>query len=93
MSNNIRKYKSIKEGFDKARDLELTAFVGGEKYGNAIQFTIGFEYACLSEKQLLDLIEIIAKRLALKKGFSATDWSEEKVVLADGSILLEDEND
>ena len=93
MSNNIRKYRTIKEGFEDAEDLELTAFVGGEKYGHSIQFTIGHCYACLSEKQLLDLIEVIAKRLALKKGFRATDWSDEKTVLPDGTIIIEEEAD
>lgn len=91
MSNDIRKYRTIKEGFKDAKDLELTAFVGGNKYGNAIKFTIGHEYACLSEKQLLDLIEVIIKRLACKKGFSATDWSDEKTVLPDGTIIVEKE--
>jgi len=91
MSNNIRKYRTIKECFENAKDLELTAFMGGKKYGHCIQFTIGHEYACLSEKQLLDLIEVIAKRLALKKGFCATDWSDEKTVLPNGTIVVEEE--
>ena len=93
MSNDIRKYKTISEESEGAGDLELTAFVGGEEHGPSIQFTIGNRYACLSESQLLDLIEVIAKRLALKKGFTATDWSEEKIVMPDGTIILEVEQD
>ena len=91
MSNNIRRYKSIRDGFDDADDLELTAFVGGEKYGRCIQFTIGGRYACLSEKQLFDLIEVIVKRLALKPGFCATDYSDEKLVFPDGTFKEGDE--
>lgn len=85
MSNTIRRYKTI-DYFERAKDLEVTAFVGGEEYGHCIQFTIGDEYACLSEIQLLDLIEVIAKRLALKRGFRATDYSEEKMVFPIGTI-------
>lgn len=91
MSNTIRKYRTIKDAFERPKDLELTAFVGGKKYGHCIQFTIGHEYACLSEKQLLDLIEVIVKRLALKKGFCATESSDEKTVLPDGTIVVERE--
>jgi len=91
MSNNIRRYKTIDKHFKRAEDLELTAFVGGEKFGHCIQFTIGDEYACLSEIQLLDLIEVIAKRLALKKGFRATDFSKEKIVFPDGTFIEESE--
>ena len=87
MSNDIRVYKTIKDGFEDANDLTLTAFVGGEEFGKCIQFTIGGRYACLSEKQLLDLIEVIAKRLASKKGFTATDISEAVIITPDGESV------
>jgi len=84
MSCDIRIYRTMKEGFEDAEDLELTAFVGPEENRRCIQFTIGRKYACLSEMQLLDLIEVIAKRLALKKGFTATGYSEPKIILPSG---------
>ena len=84
MSCDIRIYRTMKEGYESAKDLKLTAFVGPEGNRCCIQFTIGREYACLSEKQLLDLIEVIAKRLALKEGFTATGYSEPKVILPTG---------
>ncbi|MCD6148652.1 hypothetical protein J7J18_04725 [bacterium] len=74
----------MKEGYGNTKDLELTAFVGPEGNRYCIQFTIGGEYACLSEKQLLDLIEVIARRLALKEGFTATGYSKPKVILPTG---------
>jgi len=83
----------MKEGFDDAKDLTLTAFVGPEENKRCIQFTIGHEYACLSEAQLLDLIEVIAKRLALKKGFTATGYSKLKIILPDGSSEYEEDFD
>jgi len=92
MSNSIRRYKTINNHFERAKDLELTAFVGGEKFGHCIQFTIGDEYACLSEIQLIDLIETITKRLALKKGFRATDSNKEKIVFPDGTFVEEGED-
>jgi len=84
MSCDIRMYKTMKDGFDDAKDLTLTAFVGPEENRRCIQFTIGHEYACLSEAQLLDLIEVVAKRLALKEGFTATGYSEAKIILPNG---------
>jgi len=89
MSHKIRRYRSI-DPFP-SKDMELTAFVGGKKYGDGIAFTIGREYCCLSERQLLDLIEVIAKRLASKRGFGATEGGKAKTVLPDGTI--EDEED
>jgi len=81
----------MKEGFDDAKDLTLTAFVGPEENRRCIQFTIGHEYACLSEAQLLDLIEVVAKRLANKEGFIPTGHSKPKIILPDGTS--EDERD
>jgi len=77
MSKDIRIYESIDEvGLRGSKDLVLTAFVGGKKYGHCIQFTIGREFTCLSEKQLLDMVTVILKRLRCEKGFSATEWGE-----------------
>ena len=85
MSCDIRMYRTIKEGFDDAKDLTLTAFVGPEENRRCIQFTIGHEYTCLSETQLLDLIEVIAKRLTNKDGFTPTGYSKPKIILPDGT--------
>ena len=91
MSCDIRIYRTMKEEYGNVKDLELTAFVGPEGNRRCIQFTIGHEYACLSEAQLLDLIEVIAKRLANKEGFTPTGYSEPKIILPDGTS--EDEKD
>jgi len=72
MNNNLKRYSTIRDGFSKASDLNVGAFVGG-KYGKAIQFTIGNEYACLSEKQLVDLVGLILMRIDCEEGYSATD--------------------
>jgi len=85
MSCDIRIYRTMKEGFDDAKDLGLTAFVGPEENRRCIQFTIGHEYACLSEAQLLDLIEVIAERLANKDGFTPTGYSKPKIISPDGT--------
>ena len=77
MSKNIRIYESIDEkDLRGGKDLLLTAFMGGRKYGHCIQFTIGRECTYLSEKQLLDMMTVILKRLKCEKGFSATEWGE-----------------
>lgn len=98
MSNTIRRYKSI-EGDS---NLIVTAFVGGDEYGKAIQFTIQ-DYSCdsyvqLSERQVIDLIMTLLKRLGLKPYYSATSSSsfeinESKIVLPDGTIVLEEEEE
>jgi hypothetical protein len=67
-------------------DLSVTAFVGGEKYGSSIQFTTKNDYVALSEKQVLDLIAVLANRLRCKKGWSATDYGNEKTMLPNGKI-------
>jgi len=85
MSCDITIYRGYERGYGNVKDLELTAFVG-PRGGNrrCIQFTIGREYACLSEIQLLDLIEVIAKRLANKEGFTPTGYSKPKAMLPNG---------
>jgi len=87
MSEDIRKYKAIKEWFKEAEDMILTAVVGGEKYGRSIQFTIGDKYIVLSENQLLDLISVIARRLKCQEGFTATGYTEMKSVDEKGNLL------
>ncbi len=93
MSEDIRKYKAIKEWFEEAEDMTLTAVVGGEEYGHSIQFTIGDRYIVLSEYQLLDLISVIARRLKCQKGFTATGWTEMKSVDEKGNLLIEEEKE
>jgi len=86
MSCDIRRYVSI----DNDREfLDLTAFVGGEEYGRGIQFTVvGGDYVRLSEKQLLDLVFVIIARILGKKGFTATESADVKVVHPDGTITV-----
>jgi len=87
MSNDIRRYISI----DGDTYLDLTAFVGG-KYGKAMQFTItGKEnYVRLSEVQLLDLVYTIMARILSKRGFTATEMSDMKIVHPDGTITVDE---
>ena len=91
MSNNIRIYKAPKEWFRESEDMVLTAVVGGEKYGKSIQFTIGGEFIVLSEKQLLDLISVISRRLKGDKNFRATDTSIPLTILSNGDKIMEEE--
>ena len=51
--------------------MSLTSFMGGKK-GSSIQFTIGGNFVCLGNDELLDLIRVISSRLMRKKGYSAT---------------------
>jgi len=91
MSNNIRIYKAPKEWFRESEDMILTAVVGGKKYGSSIQFTIRGEFIVLSEKQLLDLISVISKRLKGDKNFRATDTSIPLTILSNGDKIMEEE--
>lgn len=90
MSETIRKYIHPKNWFKEGEDLELTALVGGDKYGNSIQFTINGCYTVLTEKQLLDLISTISRRLNCKTGFTATGTTELKTVDLNGDIFIEE---
>jgi len=88
MSNIIRRYKGVEDGI-----LEVIAMMGGDEYGKGIQFYIeSGESVVLSERQVIDLIITLLKRLGLKEGYSATDTSkfelEGWVVMPDGSIKL-----
>lgn len=93
MSNNIRRYRDIPgQTRDKAgreREMAVTAFVGREKYGYGIQFTMGNHYFKMSEEQVRDLIRVLEMRLALTKGYSATtpELSEEPVISNDGVMV------
>ena len=78
MSCDIRKYRSIDLGEGYA-DMCLTAFVGGEKYGAAIQFTIGSKYCALSQDALLDLTDVILKRIEGEDGYRATDHERDNI--------------
>ena len=91
MSNNIRIYKAPKKWFRESEDMFLRAVVGGEEYGNSIQFTIGGEFIVLSEKQLLDLISVISRRLKGDKNFRATDTSIPLTILSNGDKIMEEE--
>ena len=94
MSEDIRKYQTIKRPKSErstSRDMILHAFVGGEN-GSAISFVIGSEYSELSSKQLLDMIAVIARRLNHEEGFTATGYTDMITVKADGTKLIENEN-
>ena len=91
MSNDIRVYKAPKEWFKESEDMFLRAVVGGEEYGHSIQFSIGSEFIVLSEKQLLDLISVISRRLKGDKNFRATDTSTPLIISSDGTKIMENE--
>ena len=82
MSFGIRKYRSIDLG-EGDYDMHLTAFVGGEKYGAAIQFTIGDKYCALSQDALLDLTDVILKRIEGEDGYTATDRERDNIEFED----------
>lgn len=78
----IRRYRNpiTPEG----KILHVGAFVGGE-LGSSIQFTIGSEYACLSQAQILDLISVLARRVNCQSKWNATgSESENALILPDG---------
>jgi hypothetical protein len=78
MSCDIRKYRSMNLGGGDY-DMYLTAFVGGEKHGAAIQFTIGDKYCALSQDALLDLTDVILKRIEGKDGYRATERERDDI--------------
>lgn len=86
MSNTIRIYQSIFNPYNRTHgdDLSLTATMQGEENGGAIQFTLGNSYCVLSEKQLLDMIKVIKKRINCKPGWSATDCAIEETIMPNG---------
>lgn len=104
MSNGIRKYDPDPEWFDDAKQLDVRAVVGGpridlrksnddperEGHGHSVQLTIGSEFTILSEKQCLDLIGILSKRIECADEFSGTGVTEEKTVKHDGSKTVEE---
>lgn len=73
MSNGLRNYKSM-PNYPEAQDMHVGAFVGGKEYDNCIQFTIGFNYACLTDNQVRDLITVLQKRINKDPGYSATGF-------------------
>ena len=85
MSNGIRHYEPDPDWFDNAKQLDVRAVVGGEDHGPSVQFTVGREFTILTEKQILDLIGVLSKRLAYADGFSGTDVLDEYTVESDGS--------
>jgi len=93
MSEEIRKYKHPHNWFKDSEDLTLTACVGGEEYGHSIQFTIGGSYIVLSEAQLMDLIAVISQRINCRKGFTATGYTDLKVIQPNGDITIEEESE
>lgn len=83
MSQGLRIYEVWTEG---SKELYVGAFVGGEKGGNAVQLTIGSEYASLTDSQVLDLISVLARRLKCEDKWNATGiGNDEAFVQPDGS--------
>ena len=92
MSNIIRNYR----GINKNCGVEVRAFMGGNEYGKAIslRFYGTDDYVELSEKQVIDLIITLLKRLGFKQGYCATDTSkfesEDRIVKPNGEIIVEE---
>lgn len=88
MSNTIRRYEPP-EDRENAVPMEVAGFVGGEELGAAVQLTLQAgpetKYTTLSEKQVLDLIVALSKRLAMVDGHAATDPFDPPVVQPDGT--------
>lgn len=73
MSKDIKTYKDL-----QGKDVHLTSMWGGVKGKMSIQFTINRECFQLSEKQLLDLVKVINKRLEIKDSSSLINQKEIK---------------
>ncbi len=73
MSKDILELEQqFSEGMGSSRRCIVTAFVGG-KYGACIQLTLDNDCFTLTEVQVKELINVLQKRLAHKRGFNATD--------------------
>lgn len=77
MSNELRKYLDDTafeyEGFgDKSNQFSVTAFMGQDKYGSGVQFTLKNEHFKMSDDQIEDLIEILQKRIDGVDGYKST---------------------
>jgi len=96
MSNGIRKYDPDTEWYDEAQQMDVRAVMGSLRtdprdgketngHGRSVQLTIGSNFTILTEKQVLDLIGVLSKRLSCEDNFSATALMDEKTVQADGT--------
>ncbi len=89
MSNDIRTYEPEEDWFEDSERMSLTAVMGSEEYGRSVQFTIGpgmdSQFIVMTEKQVLDLMAVLSKRLACEDNFSATAPLDEKRVQPDGT--------
>lgn len=76
MSNTLMEieteYSKQDMGQGLSQRMSVTAFVG-RNWGRSIQITLENEYFCMTQKQVKNLISVLEKRLACKKGYSATD--------------------
>lgn len=74
MSNTIATFKPPRDpGLPESKNMSITAFVGGNLYGDqAVQFTIGGHYACLTSYQVRELIECLEARLDGLTDYQAT---------------------
>ena len=87
MSQDIRIY----EGTDEVR-MKLRALMGKDGDRN-ITINIGREKVRLTERQALDLVSVITKRIkCTEKSFQATGYGDTKLVKPNGHIELEDED-
>lgn len=88
LSQGLRRYANWHS--EDSKTLYVGAFVGGEIGGSAVQLTIGSEYACLSEAQILDLISVLSRRLNCQSKWNATGMgSEEALILPDGAKVVD----
>jgi len=74
MSNDIARFETPQNRDGKP--LDLTAFVGGDKMGKAVQLTINGEYAILSEQQVSALAELLQARRDGKITATEPGWSK-----------------
>lgn len=98
MSNDIRRYAPDTDWLPEAEPLKVTASVGDPRldlreddpderlgHGRSAQLQINGEYTILTEKQVLDLIAVLSRRVACADGFSGTDTADLYTVQPDGT--------
>jgi len=77
MSNEIlvlkQKWGRDSMGVSLSGTLYVSAFVGGEGKGRAVQLTMDNDHFTLTEEQVIELIGVLQKRIIGIKGYNATD--------------------
>ena len=88
MSNEIRKYRLSEEWKATEFNMKVWALAGGSPL---ISFEIDSCRCTLSERQTLDLISVLSRRLLRRKGFLATESCQCLTCTPDGSLEVEKE--